>query len=220
MYPLPAARPLEDIVRNWENVPQEIVDRVNIVTVKSEAEYKLFANGMEIGSNKAAPGHQAKPLKFRPGQLLVTNSRDGNTKAVVNLDDTDFKDQVRTLYHDEVESSLRRVLGARNATREALTRQAAAGTKPGADFGKPDSDPRFRPAVEYLASGKMINHTLSEAKQWVWLGSETHEGKGYDAILVHFQASTVFGMFPRPMKCLLENGRVVQWITAEYEKPD
>lgn len=220
MYPLPNVRALEDIVRNWESVPQDIVDLVKTVTVKCEAEYKLFANGTEIGSNKAIPGHQAKPLKFRPGQLLITNSRDGNSKAVVTIDETDFKDQVRALYHEEVEKSLRQVLGARNAAREAMSRQEGAGGKPGANFGMPDSDPRFRPAVEYLASGKMITHTLTEAKQWVWLGPETHDGKSYDAILVHFQASTVFGTFPRPMKCLLEHGRVVQWIAAEYGKPD
>jgi hypothetical protein len=220
MYPTPNFKPLEEIVGGWENLPQSLVDAVKTVTVNTEAEYKLFANATEIGSSKAAAGHHAKPLKFRPGQLLVTNSRDGNTKAVVNIDDTDFKDQVWALYHDHVDKSRRQVLGARQAAREALSKQVPEGTKPPENLGKPDSDARFAPAVDYLATGKMITRTLPEAKQWIWAGKEMHEGKEYDVILVQFVVETIFGASPHPMKCLLENGRVVSWIPAEFEKPE
>lgn len=219
MYPMPKYKPLEEIVANWQDVPQKVVDAVKVVTVNVEAEYKLFANGAEIGSSKAVAGHRAKPLKFRPGQLLVTNSRDGNTKAVVAVEDTDFKDQVQALYDEQVEKGRQRVFAARKAAEEALSRQSAGG-EVATGFGSAGSDPRFKPAVDYLASGKMITHTLDEAKQWIWLGKETHEGKTYDAILVNFDTETIFGVFPHSMKCLMENGRVITWISAGYGKAD
>lgn len=220
MYPMPSYKPLEEIVGNWQNVPQKVVDAITAVTVKVEAEYKLFANGNEIGSSKAPPGHRAKPLKFRPGQLLVTNSRDGNIKAVVNIDETDFKEQVRAVYNEQVEKGRQRVLAARKEAETALAGQPGGGAALAEALGSAQADPRFKPAVEYLAAGKMITHTLDEARQWIWLGKEQHEGKSYEAILVHFETETIFGMFPHSMKCLLENGRVVKWVPVGYGKAE
>jgi len=213
MYPMPDYKPLEDLVDNWKDVPKNVVEAVGVVTVEVPAEYKLFANGEEIGSSKVPAGHRAKPLDFKPGKLLLTNSRDGKTRAVVNIDDTNFKEQVRALYDQQVEKGRKRVLAARKAAREGL---AQAGGDGAADFGGPESDPRFKPAVDYLASGKMTTRTLEEAKRWLWLGEVKHEGKTYDAILVDFEVETIFGTFPHSMKALLKNGKVQEWIMAGY----
>ena len=214
-FPFPEVKALEEIVGNWDAVPQSLLDTVKAVKVNTEAEYKLFANGMEIGSNKVAAGHVARPLKFRPGQLLVTNSRDGNTKAVVNIGDTDFKEQVRIQYQEHVDKGRQVVLDARKVALEILAREKAAGNPTAPEFGSAESDPRFKPALDYLASGQMIDHKLDEAKRWFWLGKETRDHKEYDAILVQFEIETVFGILPHPMKCLIEQGRVVKWINLD-----
>ncbi|MEM7012530.1 MAG: hypothetical protein AAF585_13730, partial [Verrucomicrobiota bacterium] len=212
--PMPDFLPLMKIVDNWNNVPKRAFPKT--VTVNVEVEYGLEVDGKKIGSSKAPAGHKAVPLAQKPGYLQISNRPDGSTKAVVKIDDTDFKSQIETLYNTKVGEIKERVIAARKVAREVLARPQEEGDPEQLANGWHDSmDPRFKPVRDYLASGKLESGILEEAKDWRWLGSENHGGSSYDVVLVHFEVNTIFGMFPNTMKCLLRNGKVEKWVDAE-----
>lgn len=212
--PMPEFFPLLKIVNNWENVPERAFPKV--ITVNVETAYELKVDGKVIGSSKAAPGHKAVPLAYRPGLVQVSNAPDGSTTAVVKVDDTDFKEQIQALYDSKVADAKKRVMAARKVAREMLARPQQAGDPDQLASGWHDSmDPRFKPVRDYLAAGKLESGILEEAKDWRWLGSENHGGSSYDVVLVNFEVDTIFGKFPESMKCLLRGGQVVKWIDAD-----
>ncbi|MEM0970754.1 MAG: hypothetical protein AAGJ31_15475 [Verrucomicrobiota bacterium] len=217
-YPLPKYQPLEDLVKNWTVVPQTVINAVGKVTVTVPTEYKLMVDGKAIGSRKADAGHQAKLLKFKPGQLLVSSS-DEKMKAVIRVEDSDFQDQVRALYETQVKKGEEKVLAARRAAKAALLAAQKAGGGGSIDFGSASSDPRFQPVVSYLKAGKLKAGTLEEAKAWLWVGPESHRGTSYDVVLVNFEVSTIFGVFPNALKALLQGGRVIGWVDADTGEP-
>ena len=211
-YPMPNFKPLVEIVDNWNSVPERAYPSAIVVNV--EAEYNMYReDGSKIGASKALPGHKAKVLKFKPGKLLITNSPAGNTKAVVDIDDTDFKAQVQKLYDSKVAEARERILKARRVAKNVMLSQPAGG----ADMlaGGSSDDSRFQPVKDFLGAGKLESGILEEATEFFWLGSERHDNSSYDVVLVNFEVKTLFGVFPNSMKCLLRNGRVEKWIDAE-----
>ena len=176
-----------------------------------DAEYKIQASdGKVLGSSNAPAGHKAVPLKHKPGMLQITDRPGGTALAVVKVDDTDFKQQIENLYNTKVAEAQERILKARRVYAKVLAAQPSGG-----GGGGSGDDPRFQPVRAYLAAGKMESALLEEAKEWYWMGSEVHDGRTYDVVLVNFEVNTIFGLFPNSMKCLLSNGNVVKWIDSE-----
>lgn len=208
-YPMPNFKPLLEIVDNWNSVPQRAFPKA--ITVNVDADYKIQASdGKVLGSSKAPAGHKAVPLKHKPGMLQITDRPGGNALAVVKVEDTDFKEQIEKLYDTLVADAQERILKARRVYAKVLAAQPAGG-----GGGSSGDDPRFAPVRAYLAAGKMESALLEEAKEWYWMGSEVHDGRSYDVVLVNFEVNTIFGLFPNSMKCLLSNGQVVKWIDSE-----
>ncbi len=208
-YAMPNFKPLIEIVDNWNSVPQRAFPAA--VTVKVPAEYQIKASdGNIIGSSKADAGHKAVPLQQKPGFLQVTDRPGGTALAVVKIDDTDFKEQIQALYDAKVAEAKERVLKARRVYATMLASQPE-----GAPASSGGDDPRFKPVRDHLAAGKIESAILEEAKEWYWLGSEVHDGRTYDVVMVNFEVDTIFGMFPNSMKALLSNGEVVKWVDSE-----
>ncbi len=210
-YPMPNFKPLLEIVGNWNSVPKRAFPRA--ITVNVEAEYQIkSSDGRVIGSSKAAPGHKAVPLMHRPGKLQITDRPGGTALSVVNVDDTDFKAQIQNLYDTKVAEARERILKARRVYAKFL---ASKPSDAPATAAASEGDPRFQPVRDFLAAGKLESGILEEAKEFYWLGRETHKGRTYDAVLVNFEVQTLFGMFPNSMKCLLDRGQVVKWVDAD-----
>ncbi|MFT5468777.1 MAG: hypothetical protein ACI8UO_003889 [Verrucomicrobiales bacterium] len=209
--PMPNFVPLLTIVKNWDSVPPRAFPAQ--VTVNVEIETKIERDGKVIGSSKLPAGSKAKPLAYQTGRLQVAV---GTTKAIVAVDDTDFKEQIEALYNGKLAEAKQKVAAARNVAREALSRTQKVDDPKQLASGWHDSmDPRFKPVRDHLASGKLESGILEEAKDWQWLGSERHGGGSYDVVLVHFEVKTLFGIFPNTMKCLLRGDQVVKWVDAD-----
>jgi len=210
-YPMPQFKPLLEIVDNWNNVPDRAFPEA--ITVNVPVDYKLERDGQVIGSSPAPAGTQAVPLKHKPGQLLITDRPQSSMRAVVNVDDTDFKERIQTFYDSRVAEARDRVMTARKVAMELESMPKSEGDPQVLAGGWHDpNDPRFNPVKEYLKAGKFSTAYLEEAKKWRWVGADTHEGEKYDAVLVYFETETIFGIFPHTVKCLLQNGRVVKWV--------
>ncbi len=213
-YPMPNFKPLEVIVDNWNRVPERAFPEV--VTARVPVVYKLIRDGREIGSSTSPAGSEVIPLKHKPGQLLVTDDPRSSMQAVLNVDDTDFKERIQAMYDERVTEARNRVLSARKVAREVAARPVEANAPQVIEDGWHDPlDPRFDPVRQFLGSGKLASGKLEEAKRWRWLGTEMVGGRSYEVVLVDFEVETIFGKFPNTMKCLLENGKVVKWIDAE-----
>ncbi len=213
-YPMPNFKPLLVLVDNWNNVPERAFPKA--VTLKVPVTFKLVKDGQEIGSRETPAGTQVVPLKHKPGQLLISDHPQSTMRAVVNVDDTDFKELIQVLYDDKVAEARQRVISARNVAREVISRPAEEGDPATiADGWHDPKDPRFAPVWAHLRSGEFYSALPEEAKRWRWLGEEYHEGKEYDVVLVDFEIETIFGTFPNTMKCLLDHGKVVKWIDAD-----
>lgn len=210
--PMPDFVPLLKIVNNWESVPPRAFPAA--VTTKIELKSEVKRDGKVIGSSTLPAGSKVKPLAYQAGRLQVATG--GTSTAIVNADDTDFKEQIQALYDSKIAEAKAKVMAARKVAREALSRPQQAGDPKQLANGWHDSmDPRFKPVRDHLASGKLESGILEEAKDWRWLGSETHGGSTYDVVLVHFEVETIFGRFPNTMKCLLRGGQVVKWVDAD-----
>ena len=213
-YPMPEFVPLEKIVKNWTEVPERAFP--SAITVNVPVKYTLVVDGKEVGNSEVEAGTKAIPLKFRPGQVLITNQPNGTMKAVVNVDDTDFKQRIQAEYNSKVEEYKQGIYSARKVAKQLASRPQQEGDPEMTAAGWHNStDPRFAPVKAYLAAGKLESGILEEAKHWKWLGTERHEGATYDAVLVQFEVDTIFGIFPNSMKALLRNGQVVKWIDAD-----
>lgn len=121
-FPLPDFPPLDELVEGWKNVPARAFPPQ--VTVNVALEYQNRA-----GAKKTAPaGHQIQPLEVRDGRLLVGFEE---MRALVAIDDTDFKTRVETLYQEGIARAKAGVL----AQREEMRAEVASLSEKAADSG-------------------------------------------------------------------------------------
>lgn len=225
-YPMPRIAPLASIVDQWRNVPAKAFPAE---VVASEAlSFQLVVNGQVIGSSNVSPGTPLKPLRLEGDRLVVGSPTDPSLSAPIAVDKTDFKARIEARYEQFVESKTAEVAAKRQRAREIVTKdpsrlaQLTGQGTPAATVTGPGGDPRVSPVIESLRKGEIASVTVEEARSFQWNGTEKIGGEhagSYDTVTVHFEVSTIFGVFPIDYKALLSGGRVVAWIDPVTEDP-
>ncbi len=213
-YPMPNVKPLLEIVDNWNNVPRNAYPR--FVTLKDNLAFTMTINGNKMAS-VAVPGTQVVPTSLQGSTLHVTSAANPAMRNQIDVDKTDFKDQISNRYAQFMQSKRTQIAALREKAKKALMASPEKVASLQANSGKWDQtgDPRFGPVKASIAGGKVKDVSIEEATSFRWNGSERIGGQlagTYDTVTVHFEVSTIFGKFPTDYKCLLRGGQVVGWI--------
>lgn len=208
MYPLEDVKPLLEIVGEWQAVPPNAYP--GLVTLKVEVEFEVDKDGRVVATGKLPVGSSVIPLELNDGALTISTSPSVPFRAVVQLDETDFKDRVKERYEAFVAKRRERILGQRGAERRRLL-GAMAKEEELAGFND-GSDARFDPMKESLEKGEAGAFELENATEWRWLGKETVDGVEYDVGLTAFEVGSAFGVTRTEIKALIKEGRVEKWV--------
>jgi hypothetical protein len=214
LYPMPDIKPLEELVGNWREIPERVFPRE--VVVKVPVELKLVS-APGAGGSKMDVGERLVALSGAGGVLAVAPTPDAAVRGEVAVDDTDLKEVLGQVYDDFVVNRTEKVLAQRDAERVRIEKERekaeAAGQSWVASSGYADgSGPEFAAMKASIGRGEAGDRSLAEAKGWRWIGPDWVKGTQYDAGLVRFEVSTIFGVFKNELKALHENGKVVRWV--------
>jgi hypothetical protein len=214
LYPMPEIKPLLELVGNWKQIPDRVFPREVVVNVPVELR---LVSAPAAGGSKMGAGEVLVALAAREGMLDVAPTPDAAVRGAVAVDDTNLKDVLQTVYDEFVEKRRGEVLAQRDAERSRIETEREAATAAGetwvASGGYTDgSGPEFAAMKASIGRGDAGTRTLSEAKGWRWVGPDWVKGTQYDAGLVRFEVSTIFGVFKNELKALHENGKVVRWV--------
>ena len=209
--PVQRYKTLEEITDNWQHVPANAFPKR--VAIKAELELST-PSGSKM---KMAEGREVVPLTLNPAGLLTVSSGEGSDmKAVMDVNQTDFKDRVTKRYNAGMEK-IRAAAAARN-------QQVAVAPEPGTgDTPKPPpagesppttSDPDKNVALmkESVAGGAVEGLTVEKVKNWRSTGYEEIDGVGYQTGTAVFDKQTYFGEFETEAKALIRNGKVERWV--------
>lgn len=217
-YPLPDIKPLEEITKDWTDVPARAYPEKVVADTMVTAD--LMVNGKRVGKKDFKPGEALKPVKLSKETLLVASLTNSKLRTTIPVSQTNFKEQIQKKYDDFVKNAEEKVAKQRVSAREALLKrekeERAAGASKPAHSRIPTnktefSDPKLSPVKASIRSGTLA-YELDEVVSYYWIGKETFSGQSYETVLVNFKGQTMFGTFESQYKCLLQNGRVVKWV--------
>ena len=209
---LPRIKTLEEMTDNWRNVPARAFPKR--VTIKSPVEFDM-GGGNRM---KMAEGREVVPLALSAEGMLTVASGEGSaTKAVIPVDQTDFKDRVTKRYNDGMVKILDQAVARQQAELERSTTP-----EPGGTASPPATVPEGVPAAEAdrnlalmresVAAGALAGVTPGQVKAWRWIGFEEIEGVGYQTGVAVVTKQTYFGEYETEAKALIRNGEVERWV--------
>ncbi len=208
LYPLPDIRPLEEIVDNWNNVPERAYPKS--VTIDQSLDFHLYHQGQVIGGRKIPAGAHVVPVGLKESILIVAPDVQTSMRAEIPVDETNFKQLIQLRYDDFFRKQTRRVEEQRARELARVLKQQAHEAAL-ADYND-GSDPRFDPMKESLRKGEAGTFEFENATQWRWLGSESIDGVEYDVGLAVFETESAFGVARTEIKALIRDGNVDKWI--------
>ena len=209
---LPRIKTLEEMTDNWRNVPARAFPKR--VAIKSPVEFDM-GGGNRM---KMAEGREVVPLALSAEGMLTVASGEGSaTKAVIPVDQTDFKDRVTKRYNDGMVKILDQAVARQQAERERATTPEPGGTAtPPATVaeGVPaaEADRNLALMRESVAAGALAGVTPGQVKAWRWIGFEEIEGVGYQTGVAVVTKQTYFGEYETEAKALIRNGEVERWV--------
>lgn len=221
LYPMPDIKPLLELVDNWTMVPERIFPREIVVKVPVEMVLKGAAGQ---GGSKTSAGSKVTAVSAAGTSLTVVPFEGASVQGVVVLEDTDLREQLEKQYDEFVERRTNEVIALREAEKERIGARKEKAVASGETWSMPTigytdgSDPKFDPVKASLRRGEAGDRVYDDAKRWRWAGPEWVKGTQYDAALVQFEVSTIFGTFKNEVKALMQNGEVVKWVWPDTNK--
>ncbi|QQL45140.1 hypothetical protein [Sulfuriroseicoccus oceanibius] len=214
-FPYPEIKSLADITKNWTEVPGRAYPET--ITIHKPLQFAVGNSGNTL--TKPA-GSKVVPLgTSKKRNIKVAMNRDSEAFAVIAMDETDFKDQVRALYRKGVERIYARVDAHRAS--ELKRRQAAAAVPDevkktaGAIPETKNDEERYIAVMQAsVDNGELRGIDASTIIDWRFLGFETINGEGYWTGAAVYETSTMFGRFREEAKALIKNDKVVRWIKS------
>ena len=207
---LPRIKTLEEMTDNWRNVPARAFPKR--VTIQSPVEFAMAGGN----SMKMVEGREVVPLALSAeGMLTVASGEGSEMKAVIPVDQTDFKDRVTKRYNDGVVKILDQAVARQQAER-ATAPEAGGPAPPPATVpeGVPatEADRNLALMRESVAAGALEGVTPGQVKAWRWVGFEEIEGVGYQTGVAVVTKQTYFGEYETEAKALIRNGKVERWV--------
>ena len=207
---LPRIKTLEEMTDNWRNVPARAFPKR--VTIQSPVEFAMAGGN----SMKMVEGREVVPLALSAeGMLTVASGEGSEMKAVIPVDQTDFKDRVTKRYNDGVVKILDQAVARQQAERATAPEAGGTATPPATvPEGVPatEADRNLALMRESVAAGALEGVTPGQVKAWRWVGFEEIEGVGYQTGVAVVTKQTYFGEYETEAKALIRNGKVERWV--------
>jgi hypothetical protein len=210
----PTFPPIEDVVKNWMEIPRTAFPRP--VKVMKPVEFVTVINGNKIGS-KVPAGGQAQVVGQEGLTLTVAPSPTSSAKAKIPIDDTDLKAVLNEAYErwkvSMTEWKRRQHLFAKESAGRAKEAKASGSTAVVSnDAPKKNSEGSYDMLLASMKAGQVTEITPSNIKKWGDVQVEKIDGKDYFTVIVDYTTKTMFGDFDTQAQARIINGKVEKWI--------
>jgi type II secretory pathway pseudopilin PulG len=215
-YPLPTFRSIEEITKEWSQIPSRAFPRKLKTKVELTFEGAAGKTVLPSGSDAWAGGMVA-------GMLIVMKTKDDGDRIQVPLANTDLKETMTMLYEKYKDFHKNRVLKQREEARARKGRangateqqMAMAGPKPEIAAGGV-----VTVALNDIKSGKYVELKESSITAWGNLAYDEIEGASYWTVPVQCTVENpLFGPQPTEVMALIKENKVVKWIYTGSHEP-
>ena len=214
----PSYDPIEKLTENWTKIPPSAFPR-DVTLLKAT----LFK--MSVGGSTIAAGAKAVALSLQGSQLMLEPTASSAARAIVPVDDTDFKqvllagyEKWKVLRTDSMRKAYERKLAAKNNPAPVA---AAAPTGSVDPTGKPVQSPdgAYPLLVAHLKSGEVTEVKAENIRSWSDAVSTNHEGKPAWVVKATADVNTIFGLQPVEVMAVVRDNRVVGWYYTGSGEP-
>lgn len=227
-FPFPTFKPLEEVVGNWKAIPRSAFPRQ--VTLKKDLDFTLVARGQ--GSARFNAGARVYALSAEADTLVLAPSSDSPMRAKAQIDDTDLKQVLATVYEqfkEKKRAEVRRHREEAVAGSKSLRASLATKQPPPAVLQRIGPQPPQQPdgkvplmvasLTERRRQKKDAEPALEDITAWKGVSYREINGEPYWCGALTYTTRTIFGEFPTEAHALIRHGKVVQWLYADTNEP-
>ena len=209
----PTFPPIEDVVKNWMEIPKSAFPRPVKVMKPVEFITVIGANKM---ASKVPAGGVAQVISQDGLTLTVSPTATSPAKAQVNIDETDLKLVLNEAYDRwkvaMTEYKRRQHLFAKESAGRAEQAKVGAPAAVSAEAPKKNAEGTYDILVASMKSGQVTEITPTNIKKWGDAQLEKIDGKDYWTIVVDYTTKTMFGDFDTQAQARISGGKVEKWI--------
>lgn len=209
----PTFPPIEEIVKNWTDIPKGAFIPPRPVTLLVEAEFK-----MSVGSTKMKPGGLVAAMGQEGPLLVIAPTETSTARARVGMDDTNVKKVLNEAYEKWKVAMTERAKRQFEFKKTSASRQQEAGkggggkASPGNTKPARDADGTYPILIASMKAGKVTEITPQNIKKWGDAVIENIDGKDYWTVIVSYTTKTMFGDFDVDAQARVFNGAVEKWV--------
>jgi len=215
-YPLPAFRSIEEITKEWSQIPSRAFPR------KFKTKVDLTFDGA-AGKTVLPSGSEAWAGGMIAGMLIVMKNKDDGDRIQVPLANTDLKETMTMLYEKYKDFHRKRVLKQREEARARKGRSSGAAEPQMTTAGpKPEvaAGGVVTVALSDIKSGKYVELKESSINSWGHLAFDEVEGVSYWTVPVQCTVENpLFGPQPTEVMALIRDNKVAKWIYTGSHEP-
>jgi len=203
--------PLEQVVKNWREVPAKAFPRP--VKLMKPVEFT-----MSIGKSLVGAGGTATAIAQEGDMLIVAPTPTSMAKSKIAMDDTDLKATLTAAYENwKVQDTAFRKRRWQLAKMAASNPQPVAASSGPINNNKPEknADGQYAILLDSMKSGQVTEVTPQNITKWGDPQPEIIDGKNQWVIVVDYITKTMFGDFPTAAKAFVYNARVDKWVYKE-----
>ena len=211
----PTFPPIEDVVKNWMEIPKTAFPRP--VKVKKPLEFATIVNGRQIGSSKVPAGGEAQVISQDGLTLTLAPSPTSSAHTQVTMDETDLKAVLNDAYERwkvaMTEYKRRQHLFAKESEGRASEAKASGKTAAASnDAPKKNAEGSYDLLLASMKAGQVTEITPSNVKKWGDVQIEKIDGKDYFTVIVDYTTKTMFGDFDTQAQARIAANKVEKWI--------
>jgi len=215
-YPLPNFRTIEEITREWSQIPSRAFPKK--IKTKVDLVFDTPAGKVNLPT-----GSEARAAGMVAGMLIVMRMEDENPRIEVPLANTDLKETMTTLYEQYKEYRRNMVLKERQAARDRKSRANGASEQEMALAG-PKPEVRAGGVIpimmDDILTGNYVELKAPNITNWGNLAFEEVEGTKYwTGTLQVTVENPIFGPQPTEVMALIKDNKVVKWIYTGSREP-
>jgi hypothetical protein len=210
----PTFPPIEDVVKNWMEIPKSAFPRP--VKVAVPLEFVTVINGNKIGS-KLPAGSEAQAMSQDGLTLTVAPSPTSSANAKVAMDETNLKEVLNAAYEKwkvaMTDYKRRQFLFAKES--EGRAKESVASGRVAAvsnNAPKKNTEGSYDILLASMKAGQVTEITPMNVKKWGDVQVEKIDGKDYFTVIVDYTTKTMFGDFDTQAQARIMNDKVEKWI--------
>ena len=204
----PPGPTLEEITKNWTEIPKSLFAQHPQVTLKKDVDLKMGNGSMSLKA-----GNTVVAVDQENGMLIIASPSSPAIRGTVALDDTDIKKVVTALFEQwkvaqaEIAKKGPPASKPDGVGQKKIPPMSARNTRP-----TRNSDGSYAILMESMRRGEVREITPQKIKKWGEPEYETIDGKDYWTIIVSYTTTTILGDFNVDAQARIAGGKVEKWV--------